>query len=164
MHAPARLSFCLSLTLLFAIGFAFPAAARAGDDNLKLTDKDRKENARRADEIRAANWEIKKMQMDTKYRQQYSNYTITSVQVENQSAQQVLNDLRDRMRRAAATDGKTFNMLFTADKARLDTLITLDMQNVPFPDLLHFIGMVAQLDFRFEEHAIVVINAVPKAE
>ncbi len=58
--------------------------------------------------------------------------------------------------------GTSFNILFKCKKETKIKTVTMDMQNVPVLDLFYFVCMQAGLNYRIEEHAIIVWDLKPK--
>jgi hypothetical protein len=65
---------------------------------------------------------------------------------------------------AKLSDGKaSVNFVLQLPADKLQTPVTLSLANVPFPDVLRYLGTVANVEFAFEKFAVVVRPAASGA-
>lgn len=76
---------------------------------------------------------------------------------EQMSVRQLLELLR-REAREADPEGDGFNLFYRVSPAALEVNLTLDLQDIPVSEVLRYIELVTEVAFRYERHAVVVID------
>lgn len=122
---------------------------------------DRADQQAKADAASKEHLKQKVAAANASFEKRLSVIVIPAFKVEGAAARDVFKLIRDQ---AKENDPEThgFNLLFTCKATALDAPVTMDMTNVPVPDLLHFVALAAGVDLKYEAHAVVVMNHVAK--
>lgn len=138
------------LVLLLAV-----MPTRAGDGY--ISDKDRDRHEEQAEKIRRQYEAQKLLKLKLEHIKAAEKFVIANLDVRNKPAGEVLAAIRQETERLDA-DGAGVNIAYACDAERLKTPITLQLRDVPLPDVLRYVGMAANLGFEYEAHAVVCKN------
>jgi hypothetical protein len=79
---------------------------------------------------------------------------VSKVDFKQKSAKHCFESLKQSV--AKAGNGAKLNFFFKCDKRMLERKVTLQMTNIPMEDAIRFICMASGLDYRIEQHAVVI--------